>query len=64
MPEYKLKSCPFCGYRRPIIITHKGLNNSFSVKCDVKNGGCGAETRRMFYIEDAIKFWNMRDNRR
>ena len=62
MPEYKLKSCPFCGFRRPIIIKHRKPtgNFSYSVKCDLKNGGCGAETRQFSYVEDATVKWNMR----
>lgn len=61
MQEIRLKSCPFCAFRRPIILTHKNdINVSYSVKCDLKNGGCGCETRRMRYVEDAVRQWNMR----
>lgn len=61
MYEYKLKSCPFCGFRRPVILTHKKIEPvKFSVKCDLKHGGCGVETRKTNYKEDAVNSWNMR----
>lgn len=68
MSEIRLRACPFCAFRRPILLTHKtaSAQKSYSVKCDLKNGGCGAETRQFNYIEEAIDKWNMRayENRR
>lgn len=64
MYEVQLKKCPFCGYRRPLIITHKKYRNIlYSVRCDIKNGGCGVETKRMPYKEDVVRAWNERVDR-
>lgn len=61
MNEIRLMSCPFCGFRRPILLTHKKFNSvMYSVRCDIKNGGCGVETKHMPYIEDVVKAWNTR----
>lgn len=63
MPEHKLKSCPFCGFRRPIIRTYKGKNgfrDRYAVLCDYNNGGCGAESGHYHYISEACDRWNER----
>lgn len=55
--------CPFCGFKDPHIVTHAmvdGFRDRFSVLCDYRDGGCGADGPWYHSRDEAILAWNRR----
>lgn len=60
-----LKPCPFCGNKKPVMMTRRGQNgwrDYFYVLCDYNNGGCGASGQWNHCADDAADAWNSREN--
>ena len=58
-----LKPCPFCGHRKPVLITRgrlDGWRDYFYVLCDYNDGGCGASGQWCHYPDEAVEAWNKR----
>lgn len=55
--------CPFCGFKDPHIVTHAmvdGFRDRFSVLCDYRDGGCGADGPWYHSRAEAVDAWNRR----
>ena len=55
--------CPFCGFKKPHIAINPGdglLDCYYSVLCDYRDGGCGADGPWRRSREEAIEDWNRR----
>lgn len=64
----KLKKCPFCGKPEPTVRCYpadgvKLFRNRYSVVCDYRVGGCGAESGWYHSPEEAAAMWNQRKRR-
>lgn len=58
----KLKSCPFCGAKEPIVhINEQRLDKE--VVCDLGKGGCGARVGWYISIMELRGAWNRRKNK-
>lgn len=60
----KLKPCPFCGNKKPVMMTRRGQEgwrDYFYVLCDYKDGGCGASGQWNHYADSAADAWNQRE---
>lgn len=58
-----LKACPFCGFKKPMLITipgEDGWRDRYVVRCAYDEGGCGAESGYRHYKEETIEAWNRR----
>ena len=60
----KIKKCPFCGNKvAPHLVTHTnedGFRDRYSVLCDYRDGGRGADGPWYHSPEEAIEAWNTR----
>ena len=59
----KIEPCPFCGYKKPVLMTRHGQDgwrDRFYVLCDYTLGGCGASGQWNHYADEAIEAWNRR----
>lgn len=55
--------CPFCGFKEPHVTVHpgaEGFRDRFSVLCDYRYGGCGADGPWRHSREEAVEDWNRR----
>lgn len=55
--------CPFCGFKSPRIIVHPGTDGfrrRYSVLCDYRDGGCGADGPWYHTKAEAVFAWNRR----
>lgn len=63
--DFPVKNCPFCGSVSLQLVTHKAddvhfFRDKYSVLCDYRLGGCGAESGIYPNKEEAIAMWNQR----
>ena len=70
MPD-KVKACPFCGEKKPRIVTYKADNkhlfsDKYAVQCQYtgEDKGCGAEGQMNKILDFAIEAWNRRSEPR
>jgi len=59
----KLKKCPFCGSKYSLkVVSHpqEGFRDRYSILCDYREGGCGAEGPWYHRPEEAAWAWNQR----
>ena len=50
--------CPFCGFREPHLAVHPGADgfrDRYSVLCDYRDGGCGADGPWRHSREEAVE---------
>lgn len=62
IPE--LEKCPFCGGKYCLtIVTHpqEGFGSRYSILCDYREGGCGADGPWYHSPEEAAWAWNQRE---
>lgn len=55
--------CPFCGFKEPHVTVHPGADgfrDRYSVLCDYRDGGCGADGPWYHSREEAVDAWNRR----
>ena len=55
--------CPFCGFKKPRVATHPGTDgfrDRYSVLCDYRDGGCGADGPWRHTKAEAVAAWNLR----
>lgn len=55
--------CPFCGFKEPHVTVHPGVDgfrDRYSVLCDYRDGGCGADGPWYHSREEAVGAWNRR----
>ena len=63
IPEFK--PCPFCGNPNAGLQCYpkdgvKYITDRYSVLCDYRDGGCGAESGHYKKVREAVDAWNMR----
>lgn len=60
----EITRCPFCGFKEPHLVNNlvpdDFLNSYYSVRCDCRDGGCGADGPWYHSREEAIWAWNRR----
>lgn len=59
----EIKPCPFCGGEGQIFCLSKSYNineDKYRVECEELD--CGAESPLFYTQEEAIKWWNRREN--
>ena len=70
-PETGLKPCRFCGGKKLVLTTSKGVQDCvnfgecnecgyYTVVCDFNKGGCGASSGYRATKKEAIEAWNRR----
>lgn len=58
MSNENLKPCPFCGKRDTRVATFPMLDwDDYAIRCN----SCGAQTRQVSTIEQAVEDWNRRE---
>jgi hypothetical protein len=64
MSNEKLRECPFCGKTEPLMIEHipetRAEYEAYVVRCNAKEGGCGANGGHSLGRDGAIEKWNTR----